>query len=260
MGLSRIHLYLSEKESLGPAEASVYQALIERRGSHIPLEYVMGKVLFLDEEFLVDSRVLIPRPETELLVEEAIRRLTKIPEPFVIDIGTGCGNIAAILAKRLKARTWAIDISREALAVAESNAKRLGVCDRITFLEGDLFGPLKGLDLEGRVDLVISNPPYVKRSDIARLAPEIRLHEPTVALDGGEDGLTFYRKLIPDSGLFLKPGSFLFLEVGDGLGKDVKALVEAQNSFFKKPEILEDLSGMERILIAKKANPQQILS
>ena len=252
LNLSRINLYLSEKESLNPRQASEYELLLQKRARRVPLQYVTGKAAFLDDEFLVDERVLIPRPETELLVEEARRRFSKVATPLIVDIGTGCGNIAISLAKTLKANVWATEISKDALVVAEANARRLGVQHQVTFLQGDLFTPLRGLGLENTTDLVISNPPYVSRKDFAKLAPEIRHHEPKMALDGGEDGLQFYRRIVPDSVPFLKKGGHLILEVGDGLAKEVKALVEAQGGAFGEAQLLDDLAGIKRILVTQK--------
>ena len=249
--LNRINLYLSEKESLDPLKACDYERLLQKRARRVPLQYVLGKVAFLDDEFLIDERVLIPRPETELLVEEAVKRLSKVADPLIIDIGTGCGNIAISLAKKLNTRVWATDVSQDALEVAKKNADRLGVQNQITFLHGDLFVPLAGLGIEGRIDLVISNPPYVPTKEWARLSPEVRLFEPRIALDGGEDGLLFYRRIVANAVPFLKEGGYLILELGDRLAEAVASLIRAQ-ALLSEPEILEDLAGIKRILAARR--------
>jgi len=179
LGLSRINLYLSEHSAIPPQQTFEYRILIRRRASHIPLQYLIGKAAFLEEEFVVDRRVLIPRPETELLVEEAIRRLSKTKNPRMIDIGTGCGNIAITLTKELGARAWATDLSGEALVVARLNAERLGVSDRITFLQGDLFAPLLS-----PVDLILAN---LTGDLLVRAAPRFRsyLHPGGVVIASG---------------------------------------------------------------------------
>ena len=251
LDLDRFNLYLSEHQTLDLRQRSDYEALLEKRASNIPLQYLTGRSAFLENEFAVDPRVLIPRPETEFLTEEARRRLAAVKHPFVIDIGTGCGNIAVILAKTLKAKVWATDVSAEALEVARLNAGRLGAANRITFVQGDLLQPLKGIGLEGKIDLVISNPPYIRRTEFATLPSEVRLHEPRVALDGGEDGLVVYRKLIPEAGAFLKEGGFLILEMGDGMSREIATLVASQG-LFGRIELLQDLAGRERILITRR--------
>jgi len=231
-----------------------------------PVQYVMGKAEFCGLDFTVNENVLIPRPETEILVDtvvEMISRsldiardgepaelLTGLPvcQLKILDIGTGCGNIAISLIKKIPdCKIIASDISTEALEVAKINARRHGVYDRIEFVESDLFDKI-----EGRFDIIISNPPYVARSEFETLQKEI-LMEPRVAIDGGEDGLNFYRKIIPGALRHLKPGGVLVMEIGYGQRRDVSKIIEETG----KMELLEvkiDQNSIDRIIFAKWIN------
>jgi len=194
----------------------------------------------------VSPAVLIPRPETELLVEKTLA-LAVSSEPTIVEIGTGSGCIAVSLAKELPgARLLATDISRRSLRVAVSNAVRHGATN-IEFVRGDLYGSLRGRELEGRVDFIVSNPPYVAAAEWSRLAPEVRDHEPRRALVPGPTGLEAIRRLIRGSRRFLKPGGILLLEFGDGQADEVLGLLDAR---WAHPEIFPDLSGRPRVLAA----------
>jgi release factor glutamine methyltransferase len=199
----------------------------------------------------VDRRVLIPRPETELLVEQSLSILSETSFKrilSVLEIGTGSGAIAIALAKEMKnIFLVATDISKSALALAMENAKSAGVQGQIDFVNGDLFGPFHPSRERKSFDLILSNPPYVIRPEIGSLAKEVRDYEPIVALDGGEDGLAFYRRLISQAPFYLREGGWLLLEIGQGQGPFVSGLIEEGGNFLK-PDCIPDLSGIERVV------------
>ncbi len=251
LGWTQSHLYLNAEAWLPRDDLFAFQDLIRRRREHIPLPYLTGQTEFMGAEFLVNQETMIPRPETEILVDGALKKLRSVNrEPLtVVDVGTGCGNIAISLAKTIPCRVYAIDISGGALRIATKNAQDLGV--DIISLRGDLFGPLEKLGLEGKVDLVISNPPYIATGDFSALAPEVRSFEPRVALDGGKDSLKFYPPIIKGSALYLKRSGYLALEMGAGQAEKVKKLI-LRNGHFQYPEVIKDYSGIDRVIIAKK--------
>ena len=197
----------------------------------------------------------ISRPETEQVVEAAIallRREERVLVPVVLDIGTGSGAIAISLAKALQAIVWASDVSADALEVAQTNLQQLKVEEQVTLVHGDLFHPFRTLNLEGRVDLVISNPPYIPRGTLDGLAPEISQHEPRGALDGGTDGCDFYRAIVPAAISFLKPGlGWLVLELGDDQAEQVGELIRSQPEL-SEPQVFPDLNGKDRVIAAKR--------
>lgn len=253
MNLKREGLYLCFHQPMGKEEEEKFKGLILRRASREPLQYLLGYQEFWSIPFKVDSRVLIPRPETEHLVEEGISILSKNPSersPVVLELGTGCGAIAISLARELKNLTMiATDLSKEAIEVAKENARDSGVMDRILFLVGDLFEPFS--PFKRPFDLILSNPPYIKNSEIDRLAREIKDYEPLMALKGGEDGLHFYRRIISEAPHYLKEGGWLLLEMGEGQGERVSELFESTGKF-KSPTLLKDLAGIERVIKAQR--------
>lgn len=221
--MTRVKLYIELDRPLDPAELKAYRALISRRADGEPAQYLVGQKDFYGRTFLVDPRVLIPRPETELLCEAVLQRLPKDAPAAVLDVCTGSGCIpVTIAAERPQAQLWATDLSADALEVARANAERLGVAGRVTFLQGDLLAPAGGLP---PFDVIVSNPPYVGTSEIPTLSREVQ-REPRLALDGGPDGLTLLRRLIPNAFSHLKPGGVLALEIGETQGAAVKALLE----------------------------------
>ncbi len=258
MNLKREGLYLCFHQAMGKEEEEKFKSLILRRASREPLQYLLGYQEFWSIPFKVDSRVLIPRPETEHLVEEGISVLSKNPSertPVVLELGTGCGAIAISLARELKNLTMiATDLSKEAIEVAKENARDSGVIDRILFLVGDLFEPFS--PLKKPFDLILSNPPYIKNSEIDRLAREIKDYEPLMALKGGEDGLNFYRRIISQAPSYLKGGGWLLLEIGEGQGEKVSALFESTGEF-KRPILLKDLAGIERVIKAQRLGEEE---
>jgi release factor glutamine methyltransferase len=250
-------LLAHESDPLAPDRAAAFCDAIERRLAGEPIQYITGEAEFYGLPFHVNRDVLIPRPETELLVEKAIELAGKLrqsgatPSPRMpermIDVGTGSGAIAVALAHALPfAEITATDISPAALAVARANAARNGLADRIRFLEGDLLAPVAGEPF----DLVVSNPPYVPESDRATLAVEVRNFEPAQALFAGGNGLAIYCRLIPESSKALAPGGILLLEIGFGQQQTVQSLLEEEG--FEGIEFAADLQAIPRVVVAQR--------
>jgi release factor glutamine methyltransferase len=243
-GLDRVGLYLNYDKPLIDSELAAYREMVSRRGRREPLQHILGTQEFCGLEFEVSPDVLIPRHDTEALVAEA---LAQMPEALsILDIGTGSGCIAIALAKHLsKAAVTGIDISPAALEVARRNAQRNGVA--VEFLQGSLFEPVAGRSF----DLIVSNPPYIPTRDIDGLEPEVRAGDPPSALDGGADGLDFYRALIPGASCHLHPGGWLLLEVGIGQARDVAALFRSVASY---DEVIttHDPGGIERVVGSRR--------
>jgi len=250
-----LNLRLSESQPVEGEGLRRAQALLARRANREPLQYLLGTQEFCGLEFEVDPSVLIPRPETELLVETAVRCAGKRPEagrrPVIVDFGTGSGCIAVSLAKRLPdAVFYATDCSAEALRVARRNAERHGVAGQVTFLEGDLSKPLEAQGLAGHADVVVSNPPYIAEREWDGLQPEVRLFEPRVALAGGEDGLAVYRRLVREAAGLLNEGGWLIMEVGQGQAGSVRALL-SQTGRYGSVDVRPDQAGIERVICAR---------
>ena len=247
MFASVVQSWEGEKETL--------ERLVKRRISGEPLQYVLGHQEFWSIDFKVDPRVLIPRPETELLVEQSLLILSKTSfktPRFVLEIGTGSGSVAISLAKEVRdIFLVATDISREALMLAKENAKSSGTLHQIQFVHGNLFDPFRLLREREPFDLILSNPPYIPCSEIEGLAREVRDYEPIIALNGGEDGLTFYRSIISQAPFYLRKGGWLLLELGQAQGEDVSELIQKRGDFLT-PQRLQDLSGIERVLKAQR--------
>lgn len=247
LGRERIYLYVHFDEPLEPAELARYREAIKQRVQRIPVAYIIGEKEFMGLTFKVTEDTLVPRPDTEILVQAAIERLRASGEeaPRFADIGTGTGAIClSVLHFLPQATADTVDISPAARAVAEENAAALEVASRVTFHTGDLLTPLAG-----SYDAILSNPPYIPDDDIAALAPEVRLKEPRTALAGGKDGLDFYRRLTADAPALLKDGGFLAVEVGIHQAAPVAALAAPS---FSRTEILKDYAGIERVVIAWK--------
>ncbi len=235
-------------DSLSAREADCYMGLLEQRASGQPVQYIQGVCEFYGFPFHVTRDVLIPRPETELLVEKAILLARATNQPRILDVGTGSGAIAIALAKHLiDARIVATDVSRAALDIAELNAGENKVQDRIRFFCGDLLAPVAG----ERFEIIISNPPYVPEVDRDSLAVEVREYEPAQALFAGEDGLAVYRRLIPDAFAALVPEGFLVLEIGYGQESSVCALL--RDAGFEEIAFAADLQGIPRVASARRA-------
>ncbi len=246
---TRIELVARYDEQPTDAERTKYRELIKRRGDGWPVAYLVGSRGFYLLDFEVDPGVLVPRPDTETLVVEAVNRLKPLTAPAVLDLGTGSGCIAVSLAHWKKdAHVTATDVSPDALAVAKRNATKHGVADRMTFLQGDLFAALPAGAL---FDVVASNPPYIAQSEFADLAPEVRDHEPRLALDGGPDGLAFYRRIANGVGAFLKPGGSLLLEIGWKQDDAVRSLLSERPELELGPT-LKDMGKNPRVVTARR--------
>jgi release factor glutamine methyltransferase len=248
----KVDLYLDKDRILTSDEIEKFNQYTKERISHRPVQYIIGTVEFFGLEFKVDERVLIPRPETEILVEVVIEQLANRENPKIIDLGSGSGAIAISLAKNVKeAFVYAIDVSRDALDVAKENAIKNKMENQIEFLRGDLFEPLKNKNLEGQIDCVVSNPPYVSKDELESLPREIKDYEPSVALESEKDGLSFHKKIIENSVDFLKKGGVLVLEVAFGQAGKVADLIR-QSENYNNIEIIKDLSGIDRVVKAVK--------
>lgn len=224
-----------------------FRALLAERARRVPLQHLLGTQAFWRHEFLVGPQALVPRPETEILVEAALELLRPLERPLLVDVGTGTGCIAlSLAAERPDADVYAVDVSSAALSLARRNARRLGLEGRILFRRGDLLDPVR--ELAGRIDLVVSNPPYVDPAARDALAPEVRDHEPGVALFAPGEPLSVYRRLLPAAAALLRPGGVLAVEVGAGQAAEVVSLLAP--SPLTHLRTLRDLSGIERVVVA----------
>jgi release factor glutamine methyltransferase len=238
----RIDLYVHFERALKEEELKYFKRLILRRSKHEPIAYITGIQPFMSLDFKVDPAVLIPRPETEKLVEATIDLAKEFENPKILDIGTGCGNIAISLAKYIPgSAVLGIDSSAGALNIASENAKIHKIEDRCKFAECDLF-PESG----NKFDLIVSNPPYIPTGEIDKLQEEIKF-EPRAALDGGPDGLDHIKKIIDSSSKYLTPKGYLILEFGMG---QANKILEYSGSL-REANIMKDNSGIDRILILK---------
>jgi release factor glutamine methyltransferase len=246
LGLPRLQLYVQFDRPLLPDELAAIRALIKRRQAGESVAYLVGKKEFWGLEFAVDARVLVPRPDTETLIEVARERLANVEAPRVADVGTGSGAIALTLAKLFPAAAvFAVDISPGALEVARGNAERLGLA--VTFVEGDLGAPLAE---HGPFSLLVANLPYIPSGELAALPAEVRV-EPTLALDGGPDGLALVRRLVAEAPALLAPRGVLALEIGAGQAPATAELLHAAG--FTDGQTRRDLGGVERVVSGVKA-------
>ena len=245
-GRDRTFLLTHDDARLSARELARLRAAVERRAAGEPLQYITGRQEFYGLEFEVTPDVLIPRPETELLVETALGLLRGTPAPLVCDVGTGSGCVAvSLLHERRDARAYALDISQPALRVAARNAARHGVSERFTPLLSDCFDRLRcGPETPPRFDAILSNPPYVAEDELATLQREVREHEPRQALTPGGDGLSVIRRLVAEAPEFLKPGGRLLFEIGFGQHESVRALVDPR--VWTLLAVREDLQGIPR--------------
>jgi release factor glutamine methyltransferase len=250
--MPRMNLYLNFERVLSAPEEETLRELVRRRGQREPLQYIIGSTSFCGLELAVSPNVLVPRPETELLAERAWNFLGKLPDNCpvrALDLGTGSGCLAIALAVHSpRARVDATDLSIDALNVARQNAARHKVSDRIDFHQGDGFA---AVGQGSRFDLIVSNPPYIATGEIQTLEPEVRDHEPRVALDGGPDGLDFYRRIAAEAGDFLRPGGRVMLELNDTGGPDVGKIFKQKG--WKVEAVEPDYNQFQRIFIAHQA-------
>ena len=274
-GCDKVVLFLMKEEEADKETEEAYFKLIEQRASRIPLQHITGKQEFMGFNFKVSPDVLIPRQDTEVLVTEAAKLLrderkaaahsksksrgglfklfSAPPGQEVLDLCCGSGAIGISLAKICEdLSVTATDISEAAIELAKENAKANRV--EVEFLQGDLYEALRGADKGKRVwsfDMIISNPPYIKTNTIAMLQEEVKDHEPMLALDGGRDGLDYYRRIVADAHLYLKDGGWLMLEIGYDQGEDLRKLI-METGQFSTPEVIHDLAGRVRVVQCQK--------
>lgn len=249
LGCRRLEIYLHGERKLSSEQLALLKAQAQRLQADEPLQYVLGEVDFCGHLFACDARALIPRPETELLVEAALgfSKVWKKPHPKVPDLGTGTGCIAITLAlAQPHAQLCAVDISADALALARANAERHGVADKINFIQADLLAPFAA----GELDLIVSNPPYVPTAEWEELPRPIRDFEPRNALDAGSDGLDVLRRLVAQAAEKLTPGGALALEIGEDQGPRVAALLRAAG--FTNVAVKKDFAGWDRVVTGEK--------
>ena len=243
--IKRLDLYLQFERPLHTEEVDVYRDYVRQRVQRVPVQYILGATAFRELELTVTPAVLIPRPETEVLVDVALELLPTGGR--ALDLCCGSGAIALSLKRELaEVAVVATDISQAALAVARANGASCEL--EIEWLSGDLFAAV-----EGDFDLVVSNPPYVKSGDLDRLEPEVRDHEPRLALDGGADGLDCYRRIAHQASDHIRPGGYLLLEVGDGQSAEVEKLL-AEVGRFAEVETKPDLNEVPRVVVARASS------
>ena len=253
--LDRIDLYLNFDQPLSENEISGYRSLIKRRLRHEPLQYITGVQEFWSLDFMVGPQVLVPRPETELLVELAIKRINTLSKPAkhsptILDLGTGCGTIAVSLAKEIQqAQIRATDISAGALKMARLNAEKHGVLEQIEFSQGDLWDPLnQGITF----DVIVSNPPYIASEEYDDLPPEVRDYEPRQALDGLEGGMAYIERIINGGPPFMNPGGCLFIEMDPAQTEKALNLIDKIDAYDRTDRI-KDYSHRYRVVMVQKA-------
>jgi release factor glutamine methyltransferase len=245
----RVGVYTHYDRPLDLKERQRFRELVKRRVRHEPVAYITGHREFFSLDFLVEPGVLIPRPETEVLVEKVLelREEFESEKISLLDLGTGCGNIAISLAHLMPhSKITACDISRESIRIAQKNARRLEA-DFVEFLPGDLFEPVRGR----RFDIIVSNPPYITRKEMETLESDIKDFEPQLALDGGEDGLDFYRRLAGESEGYLKNGGYILLEIGACQATAVKDIFATTESIHYR-QIKKDYAGYDRVIVGQK--------
>lgn len=248
---SRLKLYLDFDMPVYQEHLSVFRELIKRRIALTPISYLINRKEFMSLDFYVDERVLIPRPETEFIVDTILKTNSDTPQR-ILEIGTGSGVIATTLA--VNEPEWEIiatDICQDALDVAKKNRDAHECTDRISLLHGDLFDPIQELNTSN-FNWIVSNPPYVMSCDNNDLSPDVREHEPHIALFAGEDGLSIIRRLISESPSYLDPGGKLIFEIGDTQGNPVRALIN-EHPVYDDSQIIKDYSGKERVVVASLA-------
>lgn len=248
LGIERLELYLEPERVLGEAELARLRELVRRRASREPAQYILGKSWFYGLELMADGRAMVPRRETELLVDRAIETASTLERSRVLDLGTGCGAVALAVAGRLKGRAevWAADISPEAVELARENVARTGLDDLVRLAQSDLFAGLP--EGSGPFDVIAANLPYIPTGEVPGLMPEVRDHEPRVALDGGPEGLDVINRAVREaaSGGRLVPGGWMLIEVGEGQAEKVSK--QLQESGLVPGPVLKDPGGVARVV------------
>ena len=248
LGVARVGLYLDLDRPLTEDERAAIRALVVRRRAHEPVAYILGYREFYGRRFTVCPAVLVPRPDTETLVDRALALLDGASTARVLDLCTGSAAIAiTVAAERPGAVVDATELSTEAAAIARRNAGSLGVDERVRVLDGDLFSPL---DSGARYDLIVANPPYIRRDELAALPRDVRAYEPAMALDGGDDGLDLIRRIVAEAPRHLAPRGHLLIEIGHDQAAAAIALVEADRAL-TEPHTHADLGGHARVLEAR---------
>lgn len=248
-GRTRSQLLLYGEEPMDVQTACHFRRIIQQRAQRIPLQYLTGSQEFWSLEFKVSPAVLIPRPETEFLLDQVLRNCAGIGVTRALDLCTGSGVIAVVLAKELACKVVAVDISPEALAIAASNVNRHGVADRIQLVCGDLLTPL---DRSRPFDLLVSNPPYVSEEEIDQLQPEVGLAEPRLALSGGPGGMQCIERIAAEASAFLRPGGWLFMEIGADQGAAATTLFDSNKTSYDQVRVVNDWTGRPRVLQARR--------
>lgn len=257
LDVDKIYLYTHKDEVVDEKIVDEYLKLIDLRKSRYPLQYIIGTQEFMGLDFKVAEGVLIPRPDTEVLIENILDIVSSgyfgDKETInIADIGTGSGAITLSLAHFIKnSSLYSVDISKEALCIAKENAENLLLKDKVKFLNGSLLEPLYEENIEGKIDILVSNPPYICTEVIEDLQTEVSTYEPKLALDGGIDGLDFYREIIDGASEIMSKKSIIAFEIGYDQGETVKDLL-VQNGSFKNIRVITDLSGHNRVIIGDK--------
>jgi release factor glutamine methyltransferase len=252
-GLPRLRQVVDRDRLVSEHEFAMVKRVVARRTDREPLQYILRTQEFCGLEFEVNPTVLIPRPETELLVRETVRHLARVPHPTLVDVGAGSGCLAITLAQSIsEAKILAIDLSARALETAKRNARRHELEAVITWLEGDLLAPLTGLGFERSVTAIVSNPPYIREADWTGLQPEVSRYEPRTALVAGPRGTEFHELLLNEAIPYLVPGGFLIMELGLGQSAEVQTLLAA-NPAYASITIVQDDAGIDRVVIAERA-------
>lgn len=250
LDVDKTYIYIHNNEEVPSSVEDKYFSLIDERRKGYPIQYILKEKEFMGISFYIEEGVLIPRPDTEILVQyvlDYIDEKYKEGDIKIVELGTGSGCISLSIAYYKKnVFVYSVDIDKKANAVAEENSKRLKLPGRVKILEGDLFQGIKNMGLKNSVDIIVSNPPYIPEDEIFGLQDEIKKYEPLWALDGGEDGLDYYRRIIPQSKEYLKNRGILVFEMGFDQGRKIKELMEKEN--FRNINILKDLQGLDRVI------------
>lgn len=249
LGQERIYLYVHFDEPMQQDELNKFREYVKKRAQHVPVAYIIGEREFMGLPFKVTPDTLIPRPDTEILVENVLANVDKNKEMMIADIGTGSGAIIlSLLANLPNAAGKTVDIAPKAIEVAKENAVNLHVDDRCEFFTGDLFAPLQG----DKFDVIVSNPPYIPQKDIAGLEDDVKAYEPVSALTDGGDGLSYYRRLLGEGRAYLKENGFIALEIGIYQSKAVKRMAEENG--WKNIKVIKDYAGIDRVVLAWNVN------
>ncbi|WP_054870779.1 peptide chain release factor N(5)-glutamine methyltransferase [Caloranaerobacter sp. TR13] len=256
LGVDKLYIYTHRDEKVSREVVDKFFKFINIRKEGYPIQYIIGTQEFMGLNFNVAEGVLVPRPDTEILVEKVIEIVNSSflkdkKRVNIVDIGTGSGAITLSLAYYLKnAFVYSIDISKKALEIASQNCKKFELEDRVLFLEGNLFKPLSKLNVENDIDIIVSNPPYIPTDEIEKLQIEVSKYEPRIALDGGKDGLDYYREIVKNLSKYLTNKGVIAFEIGYNQGQDVKKLLK-DSRLFKKVEIIKDLAGHDRVVVGE---------